>query len=77
VLAAAVNGILLARSPHAYVAVAGLCVIALAAAVAAGSTIALRDPDSHGWLAASTRRGYTMLLIAAVITMLDVLAISG
>jgi len=76
-LAVAVNGILLTRASHEYVAIAGFCVIALAAVAAAGAAVALRDPDSHGWLAGSVRRGYMLLSIVAVVSVLDMVAIFG
>jgi len=75
-LAFAGNGILLARSPDVAIVIAAFCVLGVAAGIAATSSTAFRNPETHGWIVTHQRRGDVLLmLITAFISLLDIIAV--
>ncbi len=75
-LAFAGNGILLARSSDLAVVIAAFGVLGVAAGIAATSSMAFRNRDTHGWIATRQRRGDVFLmLVTAFLGFLDIVAI--
>ncbi len=75
-LSFAVNAILLLRSPNAWMQIAALTVLASAAGIAAVSAASFRNPHTHGWFASRKRGAQFLLFLAAVVGILDLLAIT-
>lgn len=74
-LAFALNGVLLARSSEPWLEVAALLVLAFAAAVATFSASTFRDPRTSGWLSSGSRRDEIFAVAAAIVGVLDLVAI--
>jgi hypothetical protein len=74
-LALAVNGLLLLHSSHVAIQAGGLIVLTIAAAIAAGSAGNFRKLDSQGWFSGHETNVRRFALIAAVVGILDTLAI--
>ena len=75
-LAFALNGVLLARATDAWLQVAALVVLALAAGIAASSAMTFRDSRATGWFAAGPRRSELLLVAVVAVCILDLIAIS-
>jgi uncharacterized membrane protein YidH (DUF202 family) len=74
-LAFVLNGVLLVRASDAWLQVAALLVLAFATGIAAASATAFREPRISGW-PAGRRRGEILALAAALVGVLDVVAIA-
>lgn len=74
-LAIAINAILLLRSPQAWIEVAGLALLSVAAFIAAGGAAAFRDPGTFGLLGGKERRAGLVFALVLAIGLTDLLAI--
>ncbi|GAC1418063.1 MAG: hypothetical protein NVSMB5_09200 [Candidatus Velthaea sp.] len=74
-LAFTVNSLLLLRSSDAWLQVAAVFVLAIAAGIAALSARNFRDPDTHGWFARGNRRAEILVLLAASVGLLDLISV--
>jgi len=74
-LAFAGNGILLARSPDTWIVIGSFAVLALAAALAATSSRAFRNRETHGWIADRKRRDLGLVALTATVSLMDIVAI--
>ncbi len=75
-LAFVVNAALLLRSGDPRIEAAAFAGLAIAAGLAAASALHFRDPSTHGWLAGRRFRAEALVVVAAVFSTLDVIAIA-
>jgi uncharacterized membrane protein YidH (DUF202 family) len=75
-LAVAVNGVLLVHCPNSWIEISGFVVLALAAAIAAGASLAMSKPQTSGWIGTSHSRAALCVAVAIAVAVLDLLAIA-